>query len=139
MAAKSLKYLIQHEAYTLVFLQLMGVVLLAVAALPIRGVNSGFSVLMGGLAYGLPNLFFVWRVFRFVGAQQVMQFIAAFFIGEMIKMILSALLFLLVVKYLPVSLLSVLVGFIGAMVSFWLGCLWYFSGRNVSSKQLRSG
>lgn len=138
MAAKTLKHLIQREAYHLVFLQLASVVALALGALLIRDKVSGFSVLVGGLAYGLPNLLFVWRVFRYVGARQMYQFMAAFFLGEMIKMVLSAILFVLIVKYLPVSLLSVLVGFIGAIVSFWIVCLWYFSGQNVS-KQLRSG
>src|SRR5437016_1408902 len=119
MPTKTLKSIVQNEAYHLVFLQLSGVVLLALIALIIRGKSIGFSVLMGGLAYGLPNLFFVWRVFRYVGAQQMDKFIAAFFLGEMLKLVLSAILFLVIVKYLPVSLLSELIGFIGAIVSFW--------------------
>ena len=79
MASKTLRKLIQNEAYRLVFLQLVGVAILALIALLIKGATSGFSVLMGGLAYGLPNLFFVWRVFRFAGAQEMAQFMAAFF------------------------------------------------------------
>src|SRR5580700_8027696 len=120
MAAKTLKNLIQHQAYHIVFLQLAGVVVLASLALMIRGITSGFSVLMGGLAYVIPNLIFVWRVFRFVGAQQMTLFVAAFFAGEAMKLFLSAFLFLVIVKYLPVSLLSELIGYIGAIVSFWV-------------------
>ena len=127
MASKTLRKLIQNEAYRLVFLQLVGVAILALIALLIKGATSGFSVLMGGLAYGLPNLFFVWRVFRFAGAQEMAQFMAAFFLGETLKLILSAILFLVIVKYLSVSLLSTLVGFIGAIVSFWIVCMWHFS------------
>jgi ATP synthase protein I len=136
MAAQTLKKLIQHQAYRIVFLQLAGVVVLASLALMIRGITSGFSVLMGGLAYVIPNLIFVWRVFRFVGAQQMTLFVAAFFVGEAMKLFLSAILFLVIVKYLPVSLLSELVGFIGAMVSFWVVCLWHFS-RDRSVKEWR--
>jgi len=55
------------------------------------------------------------------------QFAAAFFAGEAFKLILSGILFLLVVKTFPVSLLSVLVGFAGAIVSFWFVCMWQFS------------
>ncbi|RDI46557.1 ATP synthase subunit I [Aquicella lusitana] len=127
MAAKSLRKVVQHEAYQIVFWQLAGVIALALLALLIRGATSGFSVLMGGMAYGLPNLLFVWRVFRFSGAHQMAQFLAAFFMGEMMKLVLSAILFLVIVKYLPVSLLSTLVGFIGAIVSFWIVCMWHFS------------
>ncbi|OGT61531.1 MAG: hypothetical protein A3E85_05485 [Gammaproteobacteria bacterium RIFCSPHIGHO2_12_FULL_45_12] len=127
MPANPLQQLIQHQAYRMVAWQLAGVLLLAIVALPIGGQKTGLSVLAGGLAYGLANLFFVWRVFRYAGAQQMTQFIAAFFVGETLKLILSAMLFLMIVKYLPVSLLSTLIGFIGAIISFWVVCLWHFS------------
>jgi len=122
MAAKKLQKIIQHQAYKIVMLQLLGVILLSLASIAFGSLNAGFSVMAGGLAYVLPNILFVWRVFRFGGAQQMTQFVAAFFIGEMIKLFLSAILFLIIVKYLPVSLLSVLVGFIGAIISFWIAC-----------------
>jgi ATP synthase protein I len=102
-------------------------VVLAIFTLLISDVTSCISVLAGGMAYGLPNLVFVWRVFRFAGAQQMTQFLQAFFCGEMVKLVLSGILFLFIVKYLPVSLLSVIVGFMGAIVTFWIVCMWHFS------------
>jgi len=122
-----LQHIVQQQAFKIVYWQLAGVVALALLSLPIAGTTSAFSVLCGGLCYGLPNLFFVWRVFRYAGAQQMTQFMSAFFIGEMLKLVFSGILFLLVVKYLPVSLLSVLVGFAGAIVLFWIVCMWRFS------------
>jgi ATP synthase protein I len=127
MTVQPLSKQIQNKAYRIVLWQLVGVFILTLIALLVSGLDSGFSVLAGGLAYGIPNLIFVWRVFRYAGAQQMTQFAAAFFAGEAIKLILSGILFLLVVKTLPVSLLSVLVGFIGAIVSFWIVCMWQFS------------
>src|SRR4026207_414276 len=127
MTTKPLNKLIQHKAYKIVFWQLAGVAILAIAATFIKGFESGYSVLAGGLAYGLPHLIFVWRVFRYAGAQQMTQFAAAFFAGEALKLILSGILFIIVVKTLPVSLLSVLIGFAGAIVSFWFVCMWQFS------------
>lgn len=127
MAATPLRHLVQHQAYRLVLWQLAGVLILAFFALIIRGFTSGYSVLAGGLSYGLPNLLFVWLVFRFVGAQQMTRFMVAFFFGEMLKLIISAILFLVIVQTLPISLLSVLTGFVGAIVSFWVACLWLFS------------
>lgn len=122
-----LQKIIQQQAYQIVYWQLAGVAALAVIALPFAGPTSAFSIFAGGLAYCLPNLLFVWRVFRYAGAQQMNQFMAAFFAGEMFKLFLSGILFLLVVKYLPVSLLSVLVGFAGAIVLFWIVCMWRFT------------
>ncbi len=134
MSTHSLKKKIQSEAYYIVKGQLLGVLFLATIALLFKGSTSGLSVLAGGLCYGLPTLFFVWRVFRYAGAQQMTQFVAAFFMGETFKLIFSGILFLLVVKYLPVSLLSVLVGFIGAIISFWIVCMWHFSKKKGAGK-----
>jgi ATP synthase protein I len=127
MAALTLRKLVQNQAYRIVFLQLAGVIVLTCIALILRDTKSSLSVLLGGLAYVVPNFIFVWRVFRFVGAQQMTLFVAAFFLGETLKLILSAVLFVIIVKYLPVSLLSMLIGYIGAIVSFWIACFWLFS------------
>jgi len=134
MAVKPLKKLIQNTAYQIVFRQIACITGLAGFTLLFFGPKHGFSVLCGGLAYGLPNLLFVWRVFRYAGASEMGKFMAAFILGEMVKLFLSAILFLFIVKYLPVSLLSVLVGLAGAIVSFWVVCLWKFS-RQLNTKQ----
>lgn len=130
---KSLKSIVQNQAYQLVLKQLAGVIILAVLATLVINLKSGYSVLAGGLAYCIPNLLFVWRVFRYAGAQQMNQFMAAFFAGEMIKLFLSGILFVVVVKTFPVSLLSVLVGFAGAIVSFWVVCFMHFTKQQTSA------
>jgi len=127
MATQTLARKIQNTAYRIVFLQLSGIIILAFLALVLHSTITGFSVLMGGLAYGLMNLLFVWRVFRYSGTAQMTQFMAAFFMGEMFKLVFSAILFLMIVKYLPVSLLSALAGYIGAIISFWVACILLFS------------
>lgn len=121
---------VQKQAYQIVFWQIIGIFLLAIIAWLFAGTKSAFSVLAGGLAYGLPNLLLVWRVFRYASVQQMNQFMAAFFIGEMFKLFMSGFLFLLVVKYLPVSLLSVLTGFAGAIVLFWIVSIWRYTGQS---------
>lgn len=133
MANPSLATKIRGEAYQLVIWQLVGVVILALLALLIKGTTSALSVFCGGMAYGLANLFFVWLVFRYAKPSEMVQFVMAFCAGEMFKLIVSAFLFLMIVKYLPVSLLSVLVGFVGAIVMFWVACFWFFSKQ--STKQ----
>ena len=126
MTAQPLQKQIQNQAYQIVSKQLFGVVALSLLALAFYGVKSGFSVLAGGMIYILPNFLFVWRVFRYSKPQEMQRFMIAFSFGEMAKLIFSAILFLLIVKYLPVSLLSILVGFIGAIVSFWIVCMMQF-------------
>lgn len=134
VAAKSLKKIVQHEAYWLVFLQLLCVLFIACLAWLFKGLPVGLSVFAGGMTYGLPNLFFVWLVFGYVGAKQMNKFVIAFFFGEMLKLIISAILFLIIVKYLSLSLLSVLVGFIGSIISFWIVCMWHFSRQDLKTR-----
>lgn len=131
MTVKPLQKIIQDEAYSIVYLQLASITFLALLAAVSTSRIVGFSLFAGGMAYGFPNLVFVWRVYRYAGAHQMNQFMTAFFFGEMLKLILSGFLFLLVVKYLPISLLSVLIGFVTAMLAFWLICLLRFSKRKV--------
>ena len=127
MSANSIKEIVRKEAYKIVFWQFICIALFAASTAILYSLTSGFSVLLGGMAYGLPNLFFVWRVFRYGRAHEMTKFLVAFMTGEMIKLILCGILFLLIVKYLPVSLLSVIVGLAGAMISFWIVCLGLFS------------
>jgi len=112
---------IQKKACKLVYLQLAGVLILAAITLLINGTVDGFSVLAGGMTYGLSTLIFAWLVFRCV--KNAYQFLVALFIGEMLKLGLSALLFLMIMKLLPINLLAAVIGFIGAIVSFWIACL----------------
>lgn len=136
MSKNLLRKKVQHEAYHLVYWQVACVLVVAAITYILRGEIDGLSVLLGGLAYCLPNLIFVWRVFRYAGAQQMVAFMAAFFIGEMLKLILSGFLFLLIVKYLPHSLLSVLIGYISAIVSFWIVCMWHVASQAKAKQQV---
>jgi len=130
MTVNPLQKMVQNQAYQIIYWQMIGVSALALITWPLFSGKAALSVFAGGSAYCLPNLIFVWRVFRYARAQQMNQFMAAFFMGEMFKLFLSGILFLLVVKYLPVSLLSVLVGFAGAIILFWIVSLWRFSKKD---------
>lgn len=114
---------IKKEAYQIIYWQLILIIGLALVLFLLRGVQSGFSALLGGLAYWLPTLLFVWRVFARTTARAAKQFLVAFVAGEAIKLVLSAVLFVLIVKNMPVNVLPVLAGFVGAVVSFWIASL----------------
>lgn len=114
---------VKKEAYQIIYWQLILIVGLAVVLFILQGIQSGISALLGGLAYWLPTLLFVWRVFARTTARAAKQFLIKFIAGEGIKLFLSAILFVFIIKNMPVSVLSVLVGFIGAVVSFWVASL----------------
>ncbi len=111
---------VKKEVYQIIYWQLILIMGLALVLFLLQGIQSGISALLGGLAYWLPTLLFVWRVFARTTARAAKQFLLLFVAGEGIKLVLSAVLFVLVVKYAPVKLMPVLIGFIGAVVSFWI-------------------
>ncbi len=114
---------IKKEAYRIIYWQLILIMGLAFVLFLLQGIHSAISAILGGLAYWLPTLLFVWRVFARVTTRTAKQFLMLFIAGEGVKLLLSAILFVLVVKYIPVDTLSVLIGFVGAIVSFWIASL----------------
>jgi len=119
---------IKKEAYRIIYWQLILIMGLVLVLFLLQGTKSGFSALTGGLAYWLPTLLFVWRVFQRTTARAAKAFLFAFIAGEGIKLVLSAMLFVLIINLLPVNVLSVLLGFVGAVVSFWIASV-LFLGR----------
>jgi ATP synthase protein I len=111
---------IKTEAYALVFWQLIVVAGLALILFILQGMRTGVSTMLGGLAYCIPNFMFVSRVFARTSAQEAGRFLAAFMAGEITKLFLSAILFVLIVKYLPVNFKFVLAGYVTAIFAFWV-------------------
>jgi len=118
---------IKKDAYKLVFWQLVIIITLASVLFFVQGMRSSYSALFGGLAYVLPNFMFVWRVFENTSAQGARRFLIAFVVGEATKLFLSAILFVLIVKYLPTNVLSVLGGYVTAIFGFWVVSFVYMS------------
>jgi ATP synthase protein I len=117
------KLTIKKEAYHIIYWQLILTVGLALVLFLLQGRQSGLSALLGGLAYWLPTLLFVWCIFTRAAVRAAKQFLTLFIAGEGVKLLLSAGLFVLVVTYLPVNAVSVLLGFIGAVVAFWMASM----------------
>lgn len=117
---------LQREAFKLVFWQLIITMVLSIVILLIEGLQKGWSTFLGGSAYILPNFIFAWRVFSHSGRGFSESFMIKFLLGEFTKLVLSAVLFLLIVKYLSMNVVFVMVGYAIAIFSFWFVCGWYF-------------
>ncbi|EKD72244.1 MAG: ATP synthase F0, I subunit [uncultured bacterium] len=115
---------VRKEAYRIIYWQLILIMGLALILFLLQGMRSGLSALSGGLACWLPTLLFVWRVFSgSSAARAAKQFMLLFVVGETFKLLLCAILFVLIVNYLPVNILSVLIGFVGAVTAFFLAAM----------------
>jgi ATP synthase protein I len=111
---------VKTDAIKLVYWQFAIIVGLALILFLLQGARSGLSALAGGISYCVPTAVFVLGVFDRSGARQAQSFLVKFMLGETIKLTLSAVLFVLVVKYLPVSFPAVMGGFVAAIFAFFV-------------------
>lgn len=59
---------------------------------------AAYSAALGGLACALPNAYFIWRAFRYQGAQNMHLVANALYQGVAWKFILTALMFVVIFK-----------------------------------------
>lgn len=107
-------------AYRIVLAQLAITTLMGILFWGIEGINMGVSALLGGVSCVIPSAYFAKRFFSRQGAQDVKRIVRAFYVGECIKLGMSALLVVVFVEFLPVSLLAFFTGFAAAQMGFWL-------------------
>lgn len=80
------------------------------------GWAAGYSAGVGGAICFIPNLYFTLKVFS---AHEPRQMLNAFYLGEAVKLILTALLFMLAWQFLELLPLAVLCGFIFTQLAHW--------------------
>lgn len=119
---------IRKQLVQILYRQLIIMIVLTLIVFLLQGIQKGSSMMLGGLAYWLPTVAFLIWVSRYAGAQAATKFFVAFFMGEMIKLVLSGALFLLMIKYFSIDVLFGLLGLALAVVAFWvasIGSLFY--------------
>lgn len=109
-------------AYRLVGLQAMIVVFIALGWW-IKGEIESLSVLLGGIVYLLPNLYFAYCLFDTSSPIKVKRTIVNFYLGEVIKLALSAGLVIIIILYIPVSIVPFIMGLVGTKFGFFLAPL----------------
>jgi ATP synthase protein I len=119
--------------YRVIFYQLLIMIGFVLMVFILKNIKSGWSALAGGLAYWLPTFIFVRSVAACAGAHAVRRFIAAFFGGEVIKLVLSGVLFIMAVNYLHVETIYAVLGLSVAIIAFWLAFITYFYQSKVMS------
>ena len=77
------------------------------------------SILYGGAACILPNFYFAYRFFSRRHTQRPGQILISFYVGEFMKMIISALVIVLAVMYGHAWLLPTVIGYFVANAAFW--------------------
>lgn len=123
ISMSKLTKLVKAEIYRIVVYQLIIIVGFVLVALFLTGIHSGLSVAVGAICYWLPTLVFMLRVSSYTGARAAMRFMVALFAGEVVKLVLCSVLFLIAIKYLHLQFSYALIGLIGAIIAFWIASI----------------
>ena len=128
-------FIVSHKALTperrvrLIAYRMVGIQTLIVCGCALvwgllRGWPVGYSIVLGGLCVCLPSFYVVCRVFRTTRPDAAKRIAMAFFVGEGVKLLASGLLVVIVLKTVPVVHLPFFLGFVAAIVGFWVSPLW---------------
>lgn len=123
ISMSKLTKLVKTEMLRIVIYQLMIVMGFTLILFLLKGMHSGLSVVAGGLSYWLPTLIFMMRVSTHTGARAATRFMVALFAGEVIKLVLCGILFLIAIKYLHLQLFYALIGLVSAIIAFWIASI----------------
>jgi len=111
---------VKSEANKIIFFQLVIIMMLAIILFLIKGSESGLAIVLGGLAYWLPGVIVVWQAFNGAYARTASRFVSIFLVGEALKLFISALLLVWVIRSFSVSAGLVMAGFVSAIIAFWI-------------------
>ena len=104
-------------------LQMLTVFLVVAGAWALGGEKQAISALLGGLIGFLPNLVFAFLFGRRDPGRSANQVVKAFYLGEAVKLALTALLFVIVFHLPGISGLPVFIAFAAVMTVFWFSLL----------------
>ncbi|WP_162045248.1 F0F1 ATP synthase subunit I [Vibrio taketomensis] len=91
-------------AKQLLVIQLSAVALVAVGMAATVSVNWGISALIGGGIFVVANAVFAWCAFMFSGARAAKKVAVSFYTGEVLKILITVVLFSFVYMYMQVEL-----------------------------------
>jgi len=92
-------------------------------ALVVGGVAQARSALLGGLVGFLPNAYFAVKFGRSDPRKSAKEVVRTFYLGESIKLIITALLFLFVFQLPGIVFMPLFIGFLSVIMVFWFALL----------------
>ena len=97
----------------------LGLTVTAALAFLLDDKMAAISALVGGLINILPNAMFILITHKYGGAQSAKKIMRSFYLGEVVKILLTATLFASTFIFLPVKILPLLVTYIICVAAFF--------------------
>ncbi len=124
-----------NEAWWALVVQGVGLMIAAPLAWLLKDKFVSGSILLGGSACILPNIYLYHRVFRHFGAQSAHKMLKALYLGEVVKLLLTATIFALSLTQAWIKPLFLFIGYLFAQGIFWVAPLfWGFAKRKTKKK-----
>lgn len=87
------------------------------------GQGAGISALLGGVIAAVPSLYMAMAMFRRGSDANPKQLLAGVYVGEALKILLTAALFVVAIVRLKAEFLPLFGGYIAATLVYWLALL----------------
>ena len=106
-------------------LQLQMLIILIVSGLTLllAGAREAGSAIAGGLVGFVPNAYFAIKFGRQDPRKTASQVVRAFYLGETIKLVVTALLFAIVFQIPGIEFMPLFIGFVPVVMVFWFALL----------------
>ena len=87
------------------------------------GPHGAISALTGGMICVISGAYLALKMFKVDSDKPPVQWVRAFYVGEAVKLVLTALLFLIAIVYLKVNILIVILTYMAALSMYWFALL----------------
>lgn len=116
---EALKKTMRRQALRVIYLQGAVAACIGLAYLVTLGLYAAWSAWVAGMICVLVNGYFAWRVFTHTGARAADRIVKNFYRGEVVKLLLTALLIFIAIKWLGIAPLPFFVSFAFTQLAFW--------------------
>ena len=112
--------MLQRAAFRLAGWQLLLAGIVAAGASWLGGTASGLSAAVGGMIGIIAGLYQALRMFRVDASKDPDGFMRGVYVGEAVKIILTAALIIVAIRVLNVEMLPFMIGYISIYVVYWV-------------------
>ena len=108
-----------RQANRVIGVQAVVAVAIAIIYGMMADLQAALSAFSAGVIVVAANYFFAWRVFSVTGASAVQKIVSNFYIGEALKLLLTAVLVVFAIKVLAITPLPFFTGYAVTQIAFW--------------------
>ncbi len=109
---------LKSQANKIVLAQSTIVLLMAIVFFLTSGHRAALAVMAGGLVHILPGYFYAARLFSNVSPHAIMRIMVVFYVGEVLKLIVSVGLFIVLLTVFKFPVLPYFLGYLVAALAF---------------------